>query len=139
MASALLRTSLNTNAAFSAISGTVLLVGAVPVASMIGLPTWFVAGVGVSLIAFAGIVRIIAGNPLPRGGRAGVRMVITADVTWVVIAAIVVIGFPGVMTQAGVISVAAISIIVADLAVLQAIGLRMSNSGSARARQQRSA
>ena len=41
------------DAAFSAISGTALLLGAIPVASLMGLPSWIVASVGASLLAFA--------------------------------------------------------------------------------------
>jgi len=137
VASVLLQTSLKTNAAFSAISGTALLLGAIPVASLMGLPSWIVASVGASLLAFAMIVKALAGNPLPRGDRTGVRMVIAADMAWVAIAAIVIIWFPGVMTQVGVISLAAVSIIVADLATLQAIGLRKSTPDVARSGQQR--
>lgn len=116
----LLKTTLFINAGSSAITGLVLAVGAVPVADWLGIPTWVAVVVGIGLLGFAVSVTMTARNPRPDA----VRQIIIADVAWVIGAVIVIFGFPGSMTTAGLRALGLISLAVAGFAILQTLGLR---------------
>jgi hypothetical protein len=116
----LLTRTLTANAVFSALSGVVLAVFSVPLADWLGIPTWIAIAVGVGLVGFAASVYSIARNPKP----ALVKQVIASDIGWVVGAAVLIIGFPDAMSTEGLWTLGLVSLVVADFAVLQWLGLR---------------
>jgi hypothetical protein len=94
--------------------------GASPLSRWLGVPTWLSVAVGVGLLPFALSVIAVARDPKPQAAR----MVIFADLAWVIGAAVVLIGFPRTMSTAGLWSLGLVSVAVADFAVFQTIGLR---------------
>jgi hypothetical protein len=120
MTSKLLTRTLAANAGFSALSGLILIGGASPLSRWLGIPTWLSVAVGVGLLPFAVAVIRVARDPKPQAAR----MVVVADIAWVVGAAVVLIGFPRSMSTAGLWSLGLVSVAVADFAVFQTIGLR---------------
>jgi hypothetical protein len=76
---------------------------------------------GLGIILFGALCVFIASrHPLP-GGLA--RLVLAADIVWVVGSAIVLL-LPASWTTAGVSGIAIVALIVADLAILEYLGLR---------------
>jgi len=120
MTSKVLARTLAANAGFSALTGLILIGGALPLSRWLGIPTWLTVAVGVGLLPFAFMVITVARDPKPQA----VRMVILADLAWVIGAAVVLIGFPRSMSTAGLWSLGLVSVAVADFAVFQTIGLR---------------
>jgi hypothetical protein len=120
MTSKVLARTLAANAGFSALTGLILIGGASPLSRWLGIPTWLAVAVGVGLLPFAVSVIRVARDPKPEAAR----MVIFADIAWVIGAAVVLIGFPRSMSTAGLWSLGLVSVAVADFAVFQAIGLR---------------
>ena len=120
MPSKVLTRTLAANAGFSALTGLILIGGASPLSRWLGTPTWLTVAVGVGLLPFAVAVITVARDPKPQA----VRMVIVADIAWVIGAAVVLIGFPLSMSTAGLWSLGLVSVAVADFAIFQAIGLR---------------
>lgn len=55
---------------------------------------------------------------------------IVADIGWVLAAILVLIGFPGAMTTTGLWALAIVTLVVADLALAQAFGLRQLSGAS---------
>jgi len=119
MPSTILTRTLAANAGFSAVTGVSLVVGAVPLSRWLGIPTWLTITVGIGLLPFALAVAMAARNPR----RSTVRRVIAADLTWVIGATVVLIGFPQSMSTAGVWALGLVTVAVADFAALQAIAL----------------
>lgn len=120
MISRLLPTTLIANAASSAMTGVALVAGAAPLSGWLGIPAWLSIAVGIGLLAFAVSVAFVARNPRPTA----VRQVIAADVAWVVGAAVVIVGFPGSMSTAGLWALGIVTVAVADFAIFQTAGLR---------------
>lgn len=120
MTSKVLTRTLAANAGFSALTGLILIGGASPLSRWLGIPTWLTVAVGVGLLPFALNVITVARDPKPQAAR----MVILADIAWVIGAAVVLIGFPRAMSTAGSWALGLVSVAVADFAVFQAIGLR---------------
>jgi len=120
MKNSLLINALRANAAFSATTGTVLVVASVPASSWLGIETWVSIGLGLGLIGFAALLVVLARDPHP----ALVRAVILADAAWVVGAVIVIAVFPDLMSTAGLWALGIVSVIVVDIAVAQYVGLR---------------
>ena len=116
----LLIKSLRANAVFSATMGSALLLASVPLSSWLGIETWISIGLGLGLIGFSGILVALAREPRP----SLVRIVVLADVAWVVGAVIVIAAFPDLMSTAGFWALGVVSVIVVDLAVAQVVGLR---------------
>lgn len=116
----LLIKSLRANAVFSATMGSALLLASVPLSSWLGIETWISIGLGLGLIGFSGILVALAREPRP----SLVRIVVLADVAWVVGAVIVIAAFPDLMSTAGFWALGVVSVIVVDLAVAQFVGLR---------------
>lgn len=126
----LLRRTLWGNAAFSVISGAILAAFAAPFAAVAADEPVAVAGLdlaivfellGLGVILFGALCAFIASrSPLP-GGLA--RLVFAADIAWVVGSAVVLL-LPASWTIAGVAGIAAVALIVADLAILEYLGLR---------------
>lgn len=126
----LLRRTLWGNALFSLISGAVLAAFATPFASLAAHEPVAVAGLdlammlrllGIGVILFGALCAFIASrDPLP-GGLA--RIVFAADIAWVAGSAVVLL-LPASWTTLGVAGIAGIALIVADLAILEYLGLR---------------
>jgi hypothetical protein len=108
------------NAGSSGLTGAVLLVGARPLSSWLGIPTPVSVVVGIGLLLFAFDVARTVRNPQPNS----VLRVIVGDVAWVVAAAIVIFGYPASMSTEGLWALSLITAAVAMFATLQAIGLR---------------
>lgn len=120
MISRLLRPTLTVNAVSSAVTGVALVAGAAPLSGWLGIPAWLSVVVGIGLLAFAVGVARVARDLRPNG----VHQVIAADVAWVIGAAVVIVGFPGSMSTAGLWALGIVSLAVADFAILQTAGLR---------------
>jgi hypothetical protein len=121
----LLSRTLEANAAFSAISGVALIALAIAGTEGFGVPPWMLGIVGAGLVPFAWIVHLAARRP----ERMLVRLIIGADVAWVVAAAVILLGFPGTMSPTGSIALALASLVVADLAIMQYVGMRRGSLG----------
>lgn len=120
--SSLLTRTLRANATFSVISGVVLALGAIPIGRRVEVPPIVVAAIGAALIPFALFVwRTAARSSLP-----GARGVLAADIAWVLGAAIVVLGVPDTMNSVGVSALVLITVVVADFALFEWVGLRRS-------------
>lgn len=120
---ALLTRALTANAVFSLISAIALVVGAVPLGRWLDIPALSSVTLGVGLGIFALAVARVARRPRP----GPVRAIIAADATWVLGAAIVIVGFPWALSTAGLWLLGVVSLAVTDFAVVQAIGLRRSD------------
>ncbi len=118
----MLTNSLRANALFSAASGITLVGAHGHLADVFGVPGWAVLGVGAALIPFAAVVWWVSTSPRPRY----VQLIIAADSIWVVTAIVLIAGFPQTMTTIGLWALALVTLVVADLAVAQGIGLRRS-------------
>jgi hypothetical protein len=118
--SKLLTRVLMVNAGFSAVTGVILVGGAIPLSRWFGIPLWLAVAVGFGLLPFSLAVAVVARRPR----RSTVRSVIIADLAWVVGAAIVILGFPQSMSTPGLWVLGLVTVAVADFAVLQTVGLR---------------
>ena len=118
----LLAAALSSNAVFSAGCGLILLAGASALSGPFGIPAWLLAGMGLGLVVFAGLVLWVLAHPsrLVVGGRAA----LAADVAWVAGGVVLLVGFPSLLTSTGNIALAAVTVLVAGLAAGQAHGLR---------------
>ena len=121
--SGLLRNALRANAAFSGLSGLVLIVDARPLASLTGISAvlaFYV--VGAFLIGFAAELVWVAGQrPI---SRTLAMVAIVADVLWVAASAVVLATGVLSLTQAGMWIVAILADVVAIFAIAQYLGLR---------------
>ncbi len=126
----LLRRTLWGNAAFSVISGAVLAVFAGPFAraatdtpvSVLGLDLAILFELlGVGVVAFGALCAWIASRPeLPQSWA---RVILAADIAWVAGSA-AVLALPASWTTAGIAGIVVLAAIVADLAILEYLGLR---------------
>lgn len=116
----LLRNALTANAAFSLLSGLVLTLFAGPLADWLGIPLWIAVVFGIGLIGFAISVYTIARNPKP----GLVRQVIVSDVAWVVGAGMLLVAFPDALSSEGRWALLVVTLVVADFALVQWLGLR---------------
>ena len=131
----LLRLTLWGNAVFSIVSGAVLAVFAEPFAgvaahqpvTMLGLDLAIVLELlGLGVIAFGALCAWVASRPtLP---QAWARLIFAADLAWVAGSALVLI-VPA-WTTAGIAGIVVIAVIVADLAILEYLGLRRLGSAT---------
>lgn len=126
----LLRRTLWGNAVFSVISGVVLVALARPFAALateaplsvgsLELATVFQL-LGVGVVAFGAIAGWAASRePLPRGWA---QVVFAADVAWVAGSALVLL-LPAPWSMVGIAGIVVVALIVADIAVLEYLGLR---------------
>src|SRR5260221_5753411 len=125
----LLRRTLWANAAFSIASGAVLALFATPFAAAASAEQLTVAGLdlaialellGIGVIAAGALCASVAGRPeLPRGLA---KAIFAADISYVAASVVVLELVP--WTTAGIAAIAIVALIVADLAVLQDVGLR---------------
>lgn len=126
----LLRRTLWANAAFSVISGATLAIFAGPFAraatdapvSVLGLDLALLFELlGVGVVAFGALCAWIASRPeLPRGLA---RFIFAADIAWVA-GSVLVLSLPASWTAAGIAGIVVLALIVADLAILEYLGLR---------------
>ena len=126
----LLRRTLWANAILSAASGAGLALFAGPVArlaavrpvSVLGLDlATAIALLGVGFVAFAGLCAWVASRdvlPVAWG-----RAIFAGDVAWVAISA-VLLSLSGTWTTFGFVGIAVMALVVADLAILEYLGLR---------------
>lgn len=126
MRTRILTTTLIANAASSAVTGVLLVAGAAPLSGWLGIPAWLSVVIGLGLLAFAVSVVLVARDPQP----GGVRQVIAADVAWVIGAVVVIVGFPGSMSTAGLWALGIVTVAVADFAILQTVGLRRTKASA---------
>lgn len=126
----LLRRTLWGNAAFSVLSGAILAACATPFAAAAAHEPVAVVGldlailfelVGLGVILFGALCAWIASRPILPGGLA--RIVFAADIAWVVGSAVVLL-LPASWTTLGIVGIAAVALVVADLAILEYLGLR---------------
>ena len=119
----LLKNALLANAGFSGLSGAVLLLGAGPVAGVLGLEqVWLLRILGVILLAFAAQLVELARRPTPHRGLTW--YVIANDCAWVAGSAMLLLGWPELLSVTGRWLVAAVAIVVLLFADLQWLGLR---------------
>ena len=126
----LLRRTLWGNAVFSIVSGAVLATFAGPFAtvaahapvSLLGLDLAIVFELlGLGVIAFGALCAWVATREiLP---QAWARVIFAADLAWVA-GSVLVLAVPATWTMAGFIGIVAMALIVADIAVLEYLGLR---------------
>lgn len=126
----LLRRTLWGNAAFSVISGAALAVFAGPFAraatdapvSVLGLDLAILFELlGVGVVAFGALCAWIASRAeLPQGWA---RLILAADIAWVA-GSVLVLALPASWTTAGIAGIVVLAAIVADLAILEYLGLR---------------
>ena len=126
----LLRRTLWGNAVFSMISGAVLVAFAGPFAALATEAPLALAGLelsivfellGVGVVAFGAIAGWAASREtLPRGWA---RTIFVADVAWVAGSALVLL-LPAPWSTIGIAGIVVVALIVADIAVLEYLGLR---------------
>ena len=126
----LLRRTLWGNAIFSVLSGAVLTIFAGPFAglaadgpiTLLGLDLAIVFEiVGLGVIAFGALCAWIASRQiLP---IAWIRVIFAADLAWVA-GSVLVLALPATWTTAGIAGIVVVALIVADLAILEYLGLR---------------
>ena len=126
----LLRRTLWGNAVFSMISGAILAVFAGPFARVAADAPVSVAGLdltilfellGVGVVAFGALCAWVASRPeLPQGWA---RVIFAADIAWVAGSALV-LALPASWTTAGIAGIVVVAVIVADVAILEYLGLR---------------
>lgn len=115
-----LERALTANAAFSGITGLAALALAGRLAESLGPPVWSLRGLGAGLMLFAVLVAREARVP----GRPGTRLIIAADLAWVVAATVVITVAPGWLTRNGRATLAAVTLVVGTVAVGQWRGLQ---------------
>lgn len=120
--SRLLKNTLLINAVFSLTSGLACLIFADFLSPLTAIPSWILYALGVGLLIFAADVALTATrtpiNPL------FAKIIIGADIAWVVASVGVLIFFGSHLTLPGQVLIELIAIAVAVLATVQAVGLR---------------
>jgi hypothetical protein len=126
----LLRRTLWGNAVFSIVSGAVLAIFAGPFARIAAQAPVEMAGLdlaivfellGLGVIAFGALCAWIASRHiLP---IAWIRVIFAADLAWVA-GSVLVLALPATWTTAGIAGIVVVALIVADLAILEYLGLR---------------
>ena len=129
----LLRRTLWGNAAFSVVSGAVLAIFAGPLAAAASSAKPSVMGLelallfellGVGVVAFGALCAWVASRPeLP---RTLAQAIFVADIAWVA-GSVLVLALPASWTGAGIAGVVVLALIVADVAILEYVGLRRLN------------
>ena len=118
--STLLRNTLAANAAFSTACALVLTMGAWRLDDVLGVPMWMLLTFGLALGGFGVFVAITSASMWVPGAWA----VLAADVAWVVLAGVLLLGFDDILTTAGQWALVAVTIAVMDFAVAEVLGLR---------------
>lgn len=132
----LLRRTLWANATFSGVSGAVLAIFAGPFAAAAAVGQVEVAGLGLAflfellglgVVAFGALCGWIASRPALSAGWA--RAIFAADIAWVAGSALVLV-LPAAWTTSGIVGIVVLAVIVADIAVLEYLGLRRLNAAN---------
>lgn len=123
-----LDTSLRLNAGFSVLSGLAAVTLGVVSDEPLGLAPWFVIVLGLGLVLYG--VQLVVGTRDPGRRHVVGRFAIAADSAWVVGAAVVLLFFPGALDAVGRVVLLVATLIVAELAVTQYLGLRRGTEGS---------
>ena len=118
--STLLRNTLAANAAFSTACALILTLGAWRLDDVLGIPTAMLLAFGLGLGGFGVFVAITSTSMWVPGAWA----VLAADVAWVLVAGVLVLGFDDILTTGGEWALVAVTIAVADFAVAEGFGLR---------------
>ena len=119
----LLVRSLAANAAFSGLSGLVLLLVPGPVGGWIGVPeAGWLRALGGGLLAFGAALAVLARSDRPDG--AFVKAATAADFAWVGGSAVLLVGFPDLLTAPGRTAGGVVALLVAAFGCGQALGLR---------------
>jgi hypothetical protein len=131
----LLRRTLWGNAVFSVVSGALLAIFAGPFASVaadapvdvLGLDLAVILDLlGLGVIAFGALCAWIASREtLP---QAWAKVIFAADLAWVA-GSVLVLALPAAWTTAGIVGIVVVALVVADLAVLEYLGLRRLSVG----------
>lgn len=114
--------SMRINSVFSAASGMAAVVLAMFEGRPLGLNRWLLAAVGAGLIVYGAQLALWSRRPSMLAP--GARLATVADTAWVIGAVIILVGFPAVLDVTGRVVLGVLSLVVAELAVLQFIGLR---------------
>ena len=132
----LLRRTLWGNAAFSVASGGVLAIFAGPFARVAADAPVSVAGLdlailfellGLGVVAFGALCAWVASRPeLP---QTWARVIFAADLAWVA-GSVLVLALPASWTTAGIAGIVVVAVIVADVAILEYLGLRRIGSAT---------
>lgn len=117
----LLGRALLANAAFSATTGIVLVLGATTLDDVLAVDALVLGGLGVGLLVYAVDLAVLARSA--RWVRRGGMMAIIADLAWVA-GAMTLVAFTSVLSPQGTAALAAVTAVVAALAALQMAGLR---------------
>ena len=117
-----LKTTLGLNAAFSTLSGIAALVLAVALDEPLGLAPWLMAAIGAALVLY-GVELAIGTRTSERHAVIG-RFAVMADTAWVVAATLVLVFAPDALDGAGRVVLLIATLIVAELAIAQYLGLR---------------
>ena len=129
----LLRRTLWGNAAFSVVSGAALAIFAARFAAAASTAKPALLGfelpillelLGLGVIAFGALCGWVAKQPTLSRGLA--RTIFAADIAWLLGSALV-LALPASWTTAGIAGIAVLALIVADLAILEYLGLRRLN------------
>ena len=119
--SAFLRRSLRANGAFSLATGLAMVIGCKPLSNLIGMShPWVLAGIGVSLVAFAAGLLLNARRVSVDEREAMTAIIL--DFGWVVGSVVLIL--IGVLNATGNWTVAVVADLVFVLAILQTVGLR---------------
>ena len=132
-----LRAALLVNAGFSALSALACLLASEAVANAVFTPDGNLLGftpgeivfeLGILLLAFAGLVALIATRPVLSRGWVGA--IIVADALWVIDSAALLVFFPDLLTATGFWIVLDVAVLVALFAAAQAAGLALLYQGA---------
>lgn len=120
----LLRRWLRANSAFSALSGSALLVFSGSLPGLLGIGgRWVYVAIGVGLVLYAGHLWRVAGRPVERAEILGI---IVGDVAWV-LGSVVLVAF-WTLSTAGVWIVTGVAVVIAFFAVMQWRGLKRADA-----------
>lgn len=108
--------TLAANGLYSAVSGAILAFGSAALDSTVGLDAWFLALAGVSLVGYGVFIAWLGRRKDPTPGA---TFATAMDVAWIVGAAVILLGFPSVMTTTGRVALLIVSIPVTAFAVAQ--------------------
>ena len=134
----LLRLTLWANAAFSAVAALAFVAAPAAVAALLfardftllgASPATLILELGIGLLIFAGFVAYTAWQKTIGLGQA--KLIVLADLLWVVDSAVVLVAFPAFLTTAGFYGVLAVAAIVLVLAIDQVVGIARVRRGEA--------
>lgn len=120
-AGGLLTSAMRINALFSATSGVILLLGASALAIRFGAPAWILVALGAGLLSFS--VLLLWSLTDARRLTVGGRVAVGGDTAWTAGAAVLLTTPVGGLTAQGRTTLALVTVAVAVLGMLQAVGL----------------